>query len=333
MSVFHVVVRKKDGSFVHSKKEKESSAVKSAKMYVSVRGEPAGLVISNGKVVFAVPENPDKAFVQTALRVVNNSPEPPIEKKPKIESTPKIKGLAKEYDKFMKAGGNIPQSQKKADPCTIRILTNACLASIISQGAPLEAAKLVCEDSKTDIEALAIEIASGSKSLETAIQELAAGEVMTEEKTVETPTHAPPNVTKIMRGRKDKIFPKTRVRQDIGKVISTEEEEDLNSLKNRSIPDGIVIYTTKDVDDAINEILATAMGYEPQGLINSHYPAGIPGYDYKRNIPLVRPSYKVPVWKAFGGRIGNPSLLVTRIENTYPEEKVRIIIANGIELA
>jgi hypothetical protein len=47
----------------------------------------------------------------------------------------------------------------------------------------------------------------------------------------------------------------------------------------------------------------------------------------------MRPSYKVPKWSAFSGRIGSPKTLISRIQEKYPENQAKIIVANGVELA
>ena len=334
---YHVIVKTPEGELKRSDKEKESSAKKSADAFVNFKHNPAAIVIQNKRVVYENPEGAknDKHFVQAAMKKAYSSEtepaSPPIPPEKTIIPS-KLKHLAAQYEKEVGSGEIvIPQSKRRADPCTVRILENACVAASLGQGVHMDAAKVICEDSKEEIEKLAVSVTSGVITLDQALEQLAGTSECCKvvNKIMETPEKPPVNVMKIMRGRKDKIFPKTRIREDIG--IS--EEEDLNSLKNRSIPDGIVIFTTKDVDDEINGILASSMGYAPHSLINLHTPAGIAGYDYRRNVPLTRPSYKEKLWKAFGGRIGNPALLVQRIQDKFPEDKVKVEVANGVELA
>ncbi len=336
MDAYHVIVKRQNGSLTRSDKEKESSAIKSAKAFINFKDEPAAIVIQNKRVLFSIPEDAgsNKTFLAAAMKkAYSNEPTAaPTKGQPSekiIVPADRIKALATQYEEEVGTGQVIiPKTHAKADPCTIRILQNACIASSLGQGVPLEAAKLICNESKEDIESLAIKISSGTITLDQAIEELAGAKVEEEQPAAKQPENVP-NVSKVMRGRKDKIFPKTRIREDIGK-----EEEDLNDLKNRSTPDGIIIYTTKESDDGVHEMVAYAMGYTPSSLINSHYPAGIEGYEYRRPIPLMRPSYKVPKWTAFGQRIQNPSLLIQRIQEKFPNESdVKIIIANGVELA
>ena len=335
---YHVIVKRKDGSLTKSDKEKESSAIKSAKAFINFKQEPAALVIQNKKIIFSLPEEPDKKFVSEAMKkAYDTGPEKPTHVKPAIKpATPdktivpaeRIRSLASQYEKEVGAGQIvIPKTQRKADPCTIKILENACVASSLGQGVPLEAAKLICHDSGVEIETLAIRIASGSVTLDQALEEL-VGAKMEEEKAPVTPVSNAPNIAKIMRGRKDKIFPKTRVREDIGTG-----EEDLNTLKNRQILEGIIIYIKKEHDQKIHDMIAFSMGYTPSSLVNMHYPSRRNDFDYERTLSLMRPSYKDPLWRGAGGRIGNPSILVKRIQDQFSNEEVKIEIANGVELA
>ena len=342
--VYHVIVKTPDGSLKLSEKEKESSGKKSADAFVNFKSNPGAIVIFNKKVIYGIPVaiKSDKKFIDAAMKLAYRTgpaaPPPPRDKPATAPGTipPKLRSLAAEYDAEVKTGATvIPKSQKKADPCTVRILENACIASSLGQGVPIEAAKLICGDSKQDIESLAINISSGTISLDDALQELVGTgcckvvNTIMEDPDKILPTHTP-NIAKVIRGRKDKILPKTRMREDIG---NAGDEEDLNALKNRSIPDGIIIYTKKENDDAVHEMVAYAMGYTPSSLINSHYPAQLAGFDYRRVIPLMRPHYSNPVWTAFGKRIGSPKTLISRIQEKYDEPEVKIIVANGIELA
>ena len=90
---------------------------------------------------------------------------------------------------------------------------------------------------------------------------------------------------------------------------------------------------TKESDQIIHEMIAHAMGIAPNTLYNMNYPAGIEGYDYRRAIPLTRPTTKIPRWTAMGGRIDAPGTLVRQIKEKFPDERqVKIEIAPDVKL-
>ncbi len=136
-----------------------------------------------------------------------------------------------------------------------------------------------------------------------------------------------PNMAKIMRGRKGTRFPQTRFRQDIGLA------DDLEDESTRIIPDGIIIYTTKESDEALHAVLAYAMGYTPASFINIHKPAEKEGYDYIRLVSLVRPTIKHQKWRAANGKIHEPGVMVKRIREQFKDVKrVKIEVAQGVDL-
>lgn len=345
MNTYHVIVKKSDGTIIRSDKEIESSAIKSAKMYVNIRKEPAAVVILEKKVIFAIPEEikTDRKFLAAALKKAYDQKEPvePVAKTPRPAKTTNappssLTPLAKAYDRAMKERKIVlPVTVQKTRSCDIEILESACLVYSLSRCIPMDRAQETCEKNKDQIEALASKMTQGALTKEEALQQMIAYMQGNCPMTTTNPSETKPtgpgiDISRVTRGRKDLVLPKTRFRHDVG----GDDEEDPNDLKYRSLPDGIVIYTTKETDDPVHAAIAGAMGYAPSGLINPHSPANLTGYDYRRALPLMRPSVKVPRWSAFGGRIGNPSLLIQRIKQEFPDEtKVKIEIAQGIELA
>ena len=137
------------------------------------------------------------------------------------------------------------------------------------------------------------------------------------------------NISKILRKHKGAEFKLKRIREDIGASDFSLEKAERPTI----LPEGIIIYTTKESDSAIHEIMAYAMGYTPQSFINTLSPAGIEGYDYRREIPLTRPTLKTPRWRGMNGRINAPGILIRRIKEQFPNSKqVKIEIAQGVEL-
>ena len=102
--------------------------------------------------------------------------------------------------------------------------------------------------------------------------------------------------------------------------------------KDINIPKGFVIYTTKESDQSVHEILASIMNYTPQSLINSYYPSDITGYDYRRPLDLKGPTLKISYWSVYNER-GNAEILLKRIREKFPDdEQVKIEIPYGVEL-
>lgn len=148
-----------------------------------------------------------------------------------------------------------------------------------------------------------------------------------ETRPVNTPVdiNTPLDLKKRRRDHKDAISNLSSILNDIGR--SEEEEEPL------SLQEGIVIYMTKESDQIIQEMIAHAMGIAPNTLVNMHRPAGIEGYDYRRALPLTRPTTKIPRWTAMGKRIDTPGTLVRQIKEKFPDDRqVKIEIAPGVKL-
>lgn len=352
---YQVVVKRNDGSFAVSVKEKESSAIKSAKMYVTMRKEPAAVVLLNGKVVFDIPEGTrsDQAFMKKALAKAKSQspPTPPPStppKKSKKQAKPakedfsdipeELRGglheLAAEYDAEMKKGNIIiPETKPKIKACDIENLEAACIAFSVSRCTPLDQAHKICETNRDLINDLAGQVSQKKITKDEAVMQLVSSMQgncpMTAQKPVETkPTGPTLDVSKILRKHRGVELKPTRIREDLGvSDFSLEEAEEPTTL-----PDGIVIYTTEESDQGVHEMLAYAMGYTPNSLINLHNPAGIPGYAYRRSLPLSRPTIKKPSWRAMGERIAEPATLVKRIKEKYSDVQARIEIAPGVEL-
>jgi hypothetical protein len=355
--IYHVVVLKTDGSLVRSDKEKESSAIKSAKMYVTVRGEPAAVVITNGRVAFAVPEGAenDADFMKSALEKAREgdasakpTPTPPKSKSksqrkpaaqtpPAIESNPDTKelfaGIAQEYNATVKKGKiAAPVSKPKPGQCSIEILESACTGFLLSRNATPELIQRVKDKNRGEIEVLAGKMATKSITQDEAVQQIISTirgiAPMTPQNPKETQPAAPGiNLSKVLRGHTGAIMKPSRIREDLGLA------DDLEELLPTTLPDGIVIRTTKSTDEGVHGIIAFAMGYTPASLINPHKPSTMEGYDYQRSIPLTRPDVKHPTWRAMGERIQLPSTLIKRIQDQFPDTtQVRIEVAQGIDL-
>ena len=336
---FHVIVQKADGTFTRSDKESETSAVKSAKAYVTLRNEKAAVVINNGHVVFEIPEGTktDMPFMHKAHAMAKDRIEAPAPaSKKKVSPPSSLKTLAAEYDQEMKKGTiTIPETKPKIKACDIEILDSACITFSLARCVPLEQAQKICEANHNEIMTLAGQVSQNKISKYEAIQQIISimqGNCpMTTTNSKETPPAAPSiDVSKVLRKHKGATFKPTRVREDIGTSDSNLEEAE----EPITLPDGIVIYTTKKSDDGVHEILAYALGYTPSSLINMHHPAGIEGYDYRRSIPLNRPTIKRPKWVGMGGRIDAPGTMVKRIQERFPEsaKQVKVEVAQGIQL-
>jgi len=356
MDVFHVIVQKKDGTITRSDKETETSAIKSAKAFVNLRGEPAAIVLHSGNVVFGLPDEilKDTAFLSQARKMISETESPPPPQpavappKTKTKKTTQSalpisgeSGLVREYDRDVKSGKikEIPVETKKPKPCNMMdILESVCLALSLSRGITVQAAREICEQHRTEMEPLAASLTSGVITREEAIRQLVSMLTKTQKTPVFLPSesapkpltvegeHQPINMTKIMRGRKGLHFDATRVRFDIA------EDADIASSSPTSLPAGIIIYFTKDVDARVHEIVATAHGYTGATWINSHDPALQPGYDYQKILSLGRPTYKSPVWTASGGRVPHPAALINQLRTEFTEDKVLVIVAAGVEL-
>ncbi len=352
MSIYTVIVLKTDGTLIQTEKEKESSAIKSAKMYVTVRGERAAAVFSEGKVIFTVPDGieNDADFMNAArakmqgLEVPAHSPKKKpaskpakaAKKEPKKDKTldAEAQALIKDYDKAMQAGEIEPPVQKvHLGTCTLEVLESACTGYLISRGLTLDQVQTLRTKRKSDIEILAAKMAQGELTQDEAIARLISllqgNTPMTTQTSRETTTAASGiDLSKVLRGHKNATMAMkpSRIREDIGL------SDDLEEMLPNTLPDGIVIYIKKEFDDQINGILAFAMGYTPQSLINPHKASDLEGYDYQRSIPLTRPDVKHPTWRAMGERIQSPNTLVQRISDQFPEDQVKIQVAQGIDL-
>ncbi len=350
MDVFHVIVQKKDGTITRSDKENETSAIKSAKAFVNLRGEPAAIVLHSGNAIFGIPEDilKDTKFLTLANQKVSGISPPPqpsqvIPKKTEktTQSALPMAEVVSQFDQAMKSGKikNVPTEVKKPKPCNMMdILESACLAISLSRGIPEPAARELIEQYRIEIEPIAANLTSGTITREEAIQQLVSlltqiqkskapvlSQVPSTALSVEGPNKLV-NIPKIMRGRKGMHFDATRVRFDIA------EDEDVQSASPTSLPAGIIIHFTKDVDPRVHEIVATAHGYTSSTWINSHDPSTQPGYDYQKILSLGRPTYKNPIWTASGGRVAHPADLVNKLQSEFPEEKVLVIVAAGVEL-
>jgi hypothetical protein len=352
MSIYTVIVLKTDGTLIQTEKEKESSAIKSAKMYVTVRGEQAAAVFSDGKVIFTVPDGieNDASFMDAARAKMQGLEAPVQVPKKKAASKPakpakaetkkdeslnaEAQDLIKEYDKAMKTGEiKAPVQKVHIGACTLEVLESACTGYLISRGATLDQVQNLRAKRKGDIEILAAKIAQGELTQDEAIGRLILllqGNVpMTTQMPKEGAPVAPGiDLSKVLRGHKNATMAMkpSRIREDLGLSDGLEE------MLPNTLPDGIVIYTKKESDEAVNSVLAFAMGYTPQSLINPHKASELEGYDYQRSIPLTRPDVKHPTWRAMGERIQSPSTLVKRISDQFSEDQVKIQVAQGIDL-
>jgi len=116
----------------------------------------------------------------------------------------------------------------------------------------------------------------------------------------------------------------------IGKIHSAIKIKNTKP-KDINIPKGFVIYTTKESDQSVHEILASIMNYTPQSLINSYYPSDITGYDYRRPLDLKGPTPKISYWSVYNER-GNAEILLKRIREQFPDDgQVKIEIPYGVE--
>ena len=341
---YHVIVFKQDGTITRADKEKEASAVKSAKAYVTLRGETAAVVVLNGHIIFEIPEGTkdDKELVKKALaKAKSSSPAqapspaqaaPPAVVAPhpaKTKMPPSLKSLAAEYDAEMKAGTiSIPSTKPKTKACDIEVLESACIAFSLSRCVPLDQAQKVCDSNRDNITILAEQMSQHQITKFDAITNLIStmqGSCVKPVKT--TPATPTLDVTKILRGHGGASFKGTRIREDIGPA-----EMLVDDVEPLTLPEGIVIYTKKETDQQVHDAVAYAMGYTPNSLINMHHPAGIEGYDYRRALPLTRPTLKNPTWRAMGERIKSPGTLVKRLKEQFPtEQNVRIEVAQGVE--
>jgi len=347
--VYHVIVQKSDGTIARSDKEKESSAIKSAKMYVNVRGETAAVVLVDGRVVFSIPEGTeqDEKFMKIARKKAAGSTEPaapatktPSKTKKKEESAPvsdldaQIADLAKEYETAMKNGDVSPPAPKArpaASQCNTKVLEAACTAYLIGSDLPADMDKKVCANNDGNINTIAAEMNQGKLTQDEAIKRIIAilqGKLpMTPKKPAETTPSAPGiNVNKILRSHKGSTFTPSRFREDLGMT------DPLEALLPLTLPDGITIYTTKESDPKLHAAIAFSMGYTPESLINPHNPSPRDGYDYQRLIPLTRPTAKNPTWRGMGERIAAPGTLVKRIRDEFKPSDVLVEVAQGVEL-
>jgi len=346
MDKFHVIVLKDDGTLAASIKDSETSAIKSAKAHVTLRKQKAAVVIQNGKVLFEIPEGTrsDDKFMTKARKKAHENTIPLAETPPAASTKTKaiFPGIAAEYDKAVKEEKIPPAtSTKKPKPCNMMdILESACLALSLSRGIPVQEAQEICEQHKPEMEILATNLSSGAITRDTAVEQLVS--VLTKKIRKIVPMNSIEgygqplevsgpvklvNMQKIMRGRKGLTFSPTRIRFDIA------GDDDLTVASPTALPNGIMIYTTKDTDVRAHEIVARAHGYEPAQWINSHMPSTIAGFDYQKTLTLGRPSYRSPIWTASGGRIASPSALVQQIRNEFPDEtKVLVVVAHGVDL-
>jgi len=190
----------------------------------------------------------------------------------------------------------------------------------------------VVDKNRGEIEILAGKMAQKSITQNEAVQQIISKIGGIAPMTPQTPQQTQPtpqgiNLSKIMRGHKGAIMKPSRIREDLG------IQDPLEELLPTTLPDGIVIYTTKETDEGVHGIIAFAMGYTPASLINPHKSSDREGYDYQRSIPLTRPDVKHPTWRAMGERIQVPNTLVKRIIEQYPDtSKVKVEVAQGVEL-
>ena len=250
--------------------------------------------------------------------------------------------LAEEYDKAVKEGKiTIPPLIKKPKPCNMMdILESACLTLSLSRGIPVETAREICEEHRSELEILASSMASGAITRDDAIQQIvsalnkkirytAALGLTPNDNQPAIPVVGPVklvNMQKIMRGRKGLTFAPTRVRFDIA------TDDDMEVASPSALPNGIMIYTTIETDPRVHEIVAHAHGYAPAQWINGHVPSTVAGFDYQKTLTLSRPSYKSPIWTASGGRIASPATLVQKLQTEFPEDKVLVVVAAGVNL-
>jgi hypothetical protein len=345
-TTYHIVVQKSDGTLTESLKDKVSSAIKSAKMYVTVRKEPAALVINNGKIIFAIPEEArnDTEFVKKAL--VKAKPRPsqapaalPKDLSPASALPPDLKNfpvtaavITKTSKAVKKEGVIIPETKPKIKACDVEVLESACITFSLSKNIPIDRAHKICEDSRDRIATLAGQLSQNKIDKDGAIQALISSmqgnRSMTSTNAKETKPDQPGiDVGKVMRGHRGVMFKPSRIREDIGM------NDNLEDMLPASLPDGIVIYTTKETDDDVHGMLAFALGYTPTSLINLHHPSELTGFDFKRSIPLTRPTTKNPTWRGMGERIAEPGVFVKRIKEKYPDGKsVLVEVAQGIDL-
>jgi hypothetical protein len=347
--VYHVIVQKSDGTIARSDKEKESSAIKSAKMYVNVRGETAAVVIVNGRIAFSIPEGTeqDEKFIKIARKKASEGTEAaaPVTKahskpKEKKESAPvsdldaQIANLATDYEKAMKDGDvspPVPKTRPASSQCNTKVLEAACTAYLIGAGLPANMVKKVCANNDGNINTIAADMNQGKLTQDEAIKRFIAilqGKLpMTPTKPAETTPSAPGiNVNKILRSHKGSTFTPSRFREDLGMT------DPLEALLPLTLPDGITIYTTKESDPKLHAAIAFSMGYTPESLINPHNPSPRDGYDYQRLIPLTRPTAKNPTWRGMGERIAAPGTLVKRIRDEFKPSDVLVEVAQGVEL-
>jgi len=350
MDKFHVIVKKDDGTLAASIKDTETSAIKSAKAHVTLRKQKAAVVIQNGKVLFEIPEGTrtDDKFIVAARKKAHEQTVPTSSSQtatPVSQSRSGAKSalaaLAEEYDKAVKEGKiTIPPLIKKPKPCNMMdILESACLTLSLSRGIPVETAREICEEHKPVLEILASSMASGAITRDDAIQQIVSAlskKIRPAMPSIETDTDQPAipvvgpvklvNMQKIMRGRKGLTFAPTRVRFDIA------TDDDMEVASPSALPNGIMIYTTIETDPRVHEIVAHAHGYAPAQWINGHVPSTVAGFDYQKTLTLSRPSYKSPIWTASGGRIASPATLVQKLQTEFPEDKVLVVVAAGVNL-
>ena len=233
----------------------------------------------------------------------------------------------------------IPATKAGTKARDIEVLESACLAFSLSMGISLDPAKKVCEENHDQIVDLAMQMAQHRIDKYEAIKQLVSimqgnrplttinsKDTMPVSRTIDINT--PLDLKKRRRDHRDGISNLSRILNEIGLPEEEEEEEEPLSLQ-----EGIVIYMTKESDQIIHEMIAHAMGIAPNTLYNMNYPAGIEGYDYRRAIPLTRPTTKIPRWTAMGGRIDAPGTLVRQIKEKFPDERQVIIeIAPGVKL-
>ena len=231
----------------------------------------------------------------------------------------------------------IPETKPRTKARDIEVLESACLAFSLSMGISLDPAKKVCEENHDQIVDLAMQMAQHRIDKYEAIQQLVSimqgnrplttinsKESRPVSRTIDINT--PLDLKKRRRDHRDGISNLSRILNEIG--LPEEEEEEPLSLQ-----EGIVIYMTKESDQIIHEMIAHAMGIAPNNLLNMHKPAGIEGYDYRREIPLTRPTTKIPRWTAMGRRIDAPGTLVRQIKEKFPDDRqVKIEIAPGVKL-
>ena len=356
-TTYHVVILKSNGDIVESTTNSkgefynEISAIKSAKAHVTLRKEPAAVVILHGEVLFAIPESikKDQDFIKKAIAKAKPGPRPtsvlPKPKTPAVNLPPELASfpvtaaaITKTSHAVKKEGVVIPETKPKIKACDIEALESSCITFSLSRCVPFDQAQKIMESNRDQITTLASQIAQNKLNRYEAVQALISNMQgncpMTSTNSKETKAtqpeidiNTPLDLTKIMRGHKKEKFAKTRVRKDIG------NDEDLDKLDQKSLPDGIMIFTTKETDDAVNGILAQSMGLDPRNLLNMHFPSLIPGFDFRVSVPLTRPTIKTPRWRAMGERIQNPGLFVQRVKEQFKDEtKVMVIIAQGIDL-